>query len=67
MAFMGVPMANKGLSLKRFYPGNDFVDWIGVSIFQQVFPWSPSWGGTMEDVENVLDFAMRHDKVRLVS
>ena len=61
----GAPMANKGLTLKRFYPGNEFVDWIGVSIFQQVFPWSPSWGGKMEDVENVLDFAARHDKVCL--
>ena len=60
----GAPMAN-GLTLKRFYPGNEFVDWIGVSIFQQVFPWSPSWGAKMEDVENVLDFAARHDKVCL--
>jgi hypothetical protein len=30
----GAPMASKKLSLERFYPGDKFVDWIGVSIFQ---------------------------------
>jgi len=46
-----------------YLPGDEFVDWIGVSIFQQVFPWSPYWGGKMEDVERVLNFAHEHDKV----
>jgi hypothetical protein len=26
-------------SFQRFYPGDDYVDWVGVSIFQQVYPW----------------------------
>ena len=57
------PMAKKSLSLEKFYPGDTHVDWIGVSIFQQVFPWSPGWGGRMSDVENVLQFAKEHSKV----
>jgi hypothetical protein len=59
----GAPFASKKLSLERFYPGDKFVDWIGVSIFQQVYPWSPDWGGKMTDVENVLNFAKLHNKV----
>jgi len=61
------PMATKRLSLDSFYPGDEFVDWIGVSIFQQVFPWSPYWGGNMQDVERVLDFARRHDKPTIIA
>ena len=58
------PMASEELTLDAFYPGDEYVDWIGVSIFQQVFPWSPpGYGGTMSDVENVLEFAHKHDKV----
>jgi len=59
------PMAKESLSLTDFYPGDDFVDWIGVSIFQQVLPWSPYWGGKVSDIESVLDFAKKHDKVCL--
>jgi beta-mannanase len=61
-----------GLIIEDFYPGDDFVDWIGVSIFQQLYPWSnegnkdtgsyASW--SLEHVENVLKFAINHDKVR---
>ena len=61
------PMAHDGLSLESFYPGDDVVDWIGVSIFRQVLPWSPFWAGTVKDVENVLDFARDHDKVHFFS
>lgn len=61
------PMAKKTLSLEKFYPGDDYVDWIGVSIFQQVFPWSPGWGGQISDVENVLDFAKKHDKPTIIA
>lgn len=57
------PMADKHMSLNQFYPGDDYVDWIGISIFQQVYPWSPYWGGTMKDVDRVLEFAKKHDKV----
>lgn len=60
-------MAKKSLTLNKFYPGDDYVDWIGVSIFQQVFPWSPGWGGRMSDVENVLEFAKEHDKPTIIA
>mmetsp|Transcript_11167 Transcript_11167/g.24211 ORF Transcript_11167/g.24211 Transcript_11167/m.24211 type:complete len:450 (+) Transcript_11167:263-1612(+) len=60
------PMA-ESLTLDSFYPGDEFVDWIGVSIFQQVFPWSPYWGGKMEDVERVLDFAQERDKPTIIA
>jgi hypothetical protein len=59
------------LTLEDFYPGNEYVDWIGVSIFRQVFPWKSNWGngyvdwgGGMKDVEDVLLFAKKQDKVR---
>lgn len=61
------PMAKKSLSLEQFYPGDEFVDWIGLSIFQQVFPWSPHWGGSMADVENVLEFAKKHNKPTMIA
>ena len=56
------PMASDDLSLEKYYPGDNYVDWIGVSIFQQVLPWSPDWGGTKKDVEKVLRFAQERDK-----
>ena len=59
-----------GVSLKDFYPGDDYVDWVGISVFQQVFPWSSNWsngyvnwGGDMTDIEEVLTFAKSHEKV----
>lgn len=63
------PRANN-LSLYDFYPGSDFIDWVGLSIFRQVFPWKSGWsngfvdwGGSMEDVREVLDFAQIENKV----
>lgn len=52
---------------RDFYPGDDFVDWIGVSIFQQVLPWSPYWGGEVSDVGNVLDFAKERGKPSMIA
>jgi len=56
-------------TLNDFYPGDDYVDWVGISIFQQVFPW-PShwgegvdWGGTLRHIDEVLIFASQHNKV----
>lgn len=58
------------LTLEDFWPGNEYVDWIGVSIFQQVFPWPSDWGngyvdwgGGIHDVEEVLLFAQLKSKV----
>ena len=62
---------SNGVNLKEFYPGDKFVDWIGVSIFQQVYPWSSNWangyvnwGGDESDIDEVLSFAKVHNKVR---
>lgn len=63
-----------GLKLQDFYPGDDFVDWVGVSIFQQVFPWASDliqdntdYGGTISDIEEVLIFAKNHDKPTMIA
>jgi hypothetical protein len=59
----GAPMAKK-LTLERYYPGDKYVDWVGVSVFQQVFPWgAAAGGGSMMDVENVVKFALGRNKV----
>mmetsp|Transcript_10477 Transcript_10477/g.14994 ORF Transcript_10477/g.14994 Transcript_10477/m.14994 type:complete len:441 (-) Transcript_10477:480-1802(-) len=63
----GAPMASAKLNLHSFYPGDAYVDWIGVSIFQQVLPWSPSWSGQVSDVENVLKFAQEHNKPTMIA
>lgn len=60
-----------GIPLEAFYPGDEFVDWVGISVFQQLFPWSSNWingsvnwGGDYSDVQEVLLFAKNHKKVR---
>jgi len=62
------------LTLEDFYPGSEFVDWIGISLFRQVFPWKSDWGngyvdwgGSMVDVEEVLLFAEQHDKPTMIA
>jgi hypothetical protein len=52
-------------NLMDFYPGDDYVDWVGVSIFQQVYPWAVGAGtsggefagGSIAHVREVLDLA----------
>lgn len=46
------------------------MDWIGISVFQQVYPWSSNWGngfvdwgGSEDDLQEVLEFAKQEDKV----
>lgn len=63
-----------GLKLQDFYPGDDFVDWVGVSIFQQVFPWASDliqdntdYGGTISDIEEVLVFAKKYNKPTMIA
>lgn len=48
--------------LHDMYPGNDAVDWIGVSLFQQ--PGNPS---KMEHVYKVLDYANKHRKPIMIA
>ena len=63
----GAPMASKKLSLERYYPGAKFVDWVGVPIFQQVYPWgAEAGGGDVADVERVLQFADARQKVCII-
>jgi len=61
------PMASDDLSLESYYPGDSYVDWIGISIFQQVLPWSPDWGGKRKDVERVLRFAQERHKPTMIA
>jgi len=56
----------ESVGLVDFYPGDDFVDWIGISIFQQFFPWAP-WAGQLHDLEEVLEFAMANDKPTMIA
>lgn len=61
--------------LDKFYPGNDYVDWVGISIFQQLYPWATTSsdssgdfaGGSLDCVLQVLDFAQAHDKPVLIA
>lgn len=53
-------------TLQDFYPGNQYVDWIGVSIFNQFFPWAVGQG-KLEDVIEVLEFAQAHNKPTMIA
>lgn len=58
------------LSLDDFYPGDDLVDWIGVSVFQQFYPKVNNGafsGGSVKDLEHVLQFAARHHKPTMIA
>mmetsp|Transcript_16234 Transcript_16234/g.21243 ORF Transcript_16234/g.21243 Transcript_16234/m.21243 type:complete len:508 (-) Transcript_16234:169-1692(-) len=50
----------KNQSLLDYYPGREYVDWIGISLFQQFYPHSPL--GTVENVLQVLDFAKEQEQ-----
>ena len=52
------------IKLIDFYPGDDYVDWIGISLFQQLYPWETEVGGNVGHVEEVLNFASLHQKVK---
>ena len=58
--------------LNDFYPGDDYVDWVGISIFQQLYPWASkvgnfAAGGSIEYVVEVLEFANRHNKPVMIA
>jgi hypothetical protein len=60
-------------SLDEFYPGDDMVDWVGVSIFQQLYPWANGddaanfAGGNIQQVSEVLEFAKVHQKPIMIA
>jgi hypothetical protein len=53
-------------TLANFYPGDEYVDWVGVSIFQQFYANKPG-GGTLANVETVLEFAKEHYKPTMIA
>ena len=60
------------LTLDDFYPGDEWVDWVGISIFQQFYKHKSSSqnafsGGTVQDLDNVLQFAARHHKPTMIA
>jgi hypothetical protein len=63
-------------SLDEFYPGDAYVDWVGVSIFQQVYPWANTddkngggnfAGGNMKRLLEVLEFATVRGKPIMIA
>jgi beta-mannanase len=54
-----------GTKLGNFYPGDDVVDWVGVSVFQQFYP--NKVGGSVRDLQHVLEFASKHDKPTMIA
>jgi hypothetical protein len=53
-------------TLADFYPGDDVVDWVGVSIFSQFYQHYPSLG-SISTLNNVLDFANFHNKPTMIA
>jgi len=52
-------------TLQDFYPGDEFVDWVGISLFSQLYP-----NGTLGNaatVAAVLSFAENHDKPIMIA
>jgi hypothetical protein len=69
-------------SLDEFYPGDDYVDWIGISVFQQLYPWANERshqngenegtsgnfaGGDLHHVVEVIKFAKSHEKPIMIA
>ena len=64
-------------TLDQFYPGDYFVDWVGVSVFQQLYPWANDEsknkneghfaGGNILDVKEVLEFAKTRKKPIMIA
>lgn len=63
------------LSLDHFYPGDSYVDWVGISIFQQLYPWANDGddksgnfaGGNIYHVKEVLEFAKALEKPIMIA
>mmetsp|Transcript_4870 Transcript_4870/g.7091 ORF Transcript_4870/g.7091 Transcript_4870/m.7091 type:complete len:625 (-) Transcript_4870:79-1953(-) len=56
------------LELEKFYPGDSYVDWVGISVFQQLYPWSEKQGtGNIGTIENVIMFGQEHHKPIMIA
>ena len=55
--------ADRGIqySLDDYYPGDDVVDWVGISVFQQFFPGQPN------TIPQVLAFVDAHQKPTMIA
>lgn len=56
----------KSLSLDDFYPGDDVVDWVGLSLFSQFYN-KTNQLGHFNNVMDILDFARLHQKMVMIS
>jgi hypothetical protein len=61
----GAGLGSKNATLRDFYPGDDFVDWVGVSLFTQFYPNSQT--GSAATVLQVLDMARLHNKPIMIA
>jgi Glycosyl hydrolase family 26 len=60
------------LSLEDFYPGDEYVDWVGISIFSQLYtnetrPKQIVPLGNRETVQSVCNVAQQHDKPIMIA
>lgn len=57
--------------LRRYYPGDDVVDWVGISIFSQLYTATSSGGvaqlGSKATVQAVLEFAQQRNKPTMIA
>jgi beta-mannanase len=53
-------------SLEDFYPGDHVIDWMGILLFQQWYPWSVK-SGSPSDVQHVLELAQQHGKPVMIA
>jgi hypothetical protein len=64
--------APRNFPLAEFYPGDDYVDWVGVSVFQQVYPRDMAegeyiGGSSLQEMREVLEFASSQSKPTMIA
>jgi hypothetical protein len=65
----GDEKGNATTSLRAYYPGDDAVDWVGLSIFSQLYPDEPGFSrlGDVDTVREVLRFAQERGKPVMIA
>jgi len=64
--------APRNFPLHQFYPGDHLVDWIGVSVFQQVYSHGQFQGdfiggSSLQEMDEVLEFATSRNKPTMIA
>lgn len=59
--------AGSSRRLEDYFPGADYVDWVGISLFSQLYSSKQRKIGSMSTVKQVLDFAALHDKPVMIA